>query len=106
MFLFHVTDESDLDRWQSGVYYPNGTPKPTRAVVKQTIEQIHSGAVDCNAHAAANDGWRPVTNTPASSTPAKDKDKEKGKGKGKGKGGKSSVLPVDGNAFWRLLGDF
>src|SRR5919204_871458 len=106
MFLFHVTDESDLDRWQSGVYYPDGTPKSTRAVVKQTIEQIHAGAVDCNAHAAANDGWRPVTNTPASSTPAKDKDKDKGKGKGKGKGGKSSVLPVDGNAFWRLLGDF
>src|SRR5439155_6640098 len=28
MFLFHVTDEQDLDRWQSGVYYPDGKPNP------------------------------------------------------------------------------
>ena len=27
LFLFHAFDESDLDRWQSGVYYADGTPK-------------------------------------------------------------------------------
>jgi hypothetical protein len=59
IFLFHVTDETDLNRWQSGVYYPDGTPKPTRAMVKETIAQIHSGAVDCTQGPLVheNDGW-------------------------------------------------
>ena len=59
IFLFHVTDETDLNRWQSGVYYPDGTPKPTRAIVKQTIAQIRSGAVDCTQGPLIheNDGW-------------------------------------------------
>jgi hypothetical protein len=62
MFLFHVTDETDRDRWQSGVYYPNGKPKTTRAIVKQTIEQVHDGAVDCTAqNVPTNDGWILVT---------------------------------------------
>src|ERR671928_42677 len=37
IFLFHSVDETDLDRWQSGLYYADGTPKtslaPTRAAV-------------------------------------------------------------------------
>ena len=59
VFLFHVTDETDLNRWQSGVYYADGTPKPTRAVVKQTIAQIRSGGVDCTQGPLIheNDGW-------------------------------------------------
>ena len=58
MFLFHVTDETDLNRWQSGVYYPDGKPKSTRAVVKETIEQVHDGAVDCTAvNVPSDDGW-------------------------------------------------
>jgi hypothetical protein len=40
MFLFHSVDESDLDRWQSGLYYADGTPKaslvPTRAAIGET----------------------------------------------------------------------
>src|SRR5207245_893859 len=27
IFLFHAFDEPALDRWQSGLYYANGTPK-------------------------------------------------------------------------------
>jgi hypothetical protein len=59
VFLFHVTDETDLNRWQSGVYYSDGTPKPTRTVVKQTIAQIRSGGVDCTQGPLIheNDGW-------------------------------------------------
>jgi hypothetical protein len=49
MFLFHVTDETDLGRWQSGVYYPDGTPKPSRADVKATIDKIRTNGVDCDA---------------------------------------------------------
>jgi hypothetical protein len=37
-FLFHSVDETDLDRWQSGLFYADGTPKaslgPTRAAVQ------------------------------------------------------------------------
>ena len=59
MYLFHVTDETDLNRWQSGVYYADDTPKASRAVVKQTIAQIRSGAVDCTDGPLIheNDGW-------------------------------------------------
>jgi hypothetical protein len=64
MFLFHVTDESNLDRWQSGVYYADGTPKSTRAVVQQTIDQIAAGAVDCAVAGHEDDGWSVVSSTP------------------------------------------
>jgi hypothetical protein len=45
--IFHVTDERDFNRWQSGVYYPDGTPKTSLPLVKQTIEQIREGQVEC-----------------------------------------------------------
>ena len=57
MFLFHVADETDLNRWQSGVYYADDTPKPTRAAVRQTIDQIRAGAVDCSTVGHEDDGW-------------------------------------------------
>ena len=31
--FFHTVDESNLDRWQSGMYYADGTPKPSLAAV-------------------------------------------------------------------------
>ena len=45
--IFHVTDETDFNRWQSGVYYADGTPKSTRAYVKQAMAEIRSGAIVC-----------------------------------------------------------
>jgi hypothetical protein len=47
--IFHVTDETDFGRWQSGVYFPDGTPKSSRAVVKQTMGDIRRGAITCEA---------------------------------------------------------
>ena len=41
--LFHVTDEADLDRWQSGVFYADDTPKSSLDTVKATIEEIAAG---------------------------------------------------------------
>jgi hypothetical protein len=57
--IFHVTDETDFNRWQSGVYYADGTPKSSRPWVKQAMAQIRSGAVDCGEPpvGTANDGW-------------------------------------------------
>jgi hypothetical protein len=47
LLIFHVTDEPDLDRWQSGVYYADDTPKSTRAVVKRAIAE--SRDVECGS---------------------------------------------------------
>ncbi len=59
--IFHVTDESDFDRWQSGIYYVDGTPKSTRSVVKSTLAQIRAGAVDCTSTGHESDGWTVAT---------------------------------------------
>ena len=34
LLFFHVSDEADLDRWQSGVYHADDTPKTDLTVVK------------------------------------------------------------------------
>ncbi len=47
--IFHVTDETDFNRWQSGVYYADGTPKSSLPLVRNTIEQVRSGDVICDA---------------------------------------------------------
>ena len=47
--IFHVTDEPDYNRWQSGLYYVDGTPKTSRALVKETIEQVRAGEIECYA---------------------------------------------------------
>jgi hypothetical protein len=45
LFLFHTVDETDLNRWQSGVYYADGTPKSDLSVVRDAIAQAHRGVV-------------------------------------------------------------
>ena len=45
--IFHVTDETDYNRWQSGVYYADGTPKSTRAAVKASMNAVRTGAYEC-----------------------------------------------------------
>jgi hypothetical protein len=65
--IFHVTDETDYGRWQSGVYFPDGTPKTSRPLVKATINQIRSGAFDCLTAEppfyGPGDGWTQVGRT-------------------------------------------
>jgi hypothetical protein len=48
-FLFHAFDEPALAGWQSGVYYVDGTPKPSMAVVKNASRDIRGGVI---AHCA------------------------------------------------------
>src|SRR5262249_48154963 len=45
MLLFHSVDEVDLDRWQSGLYYADGTPKVSLAPTRATMEQSRRGVV-------------------------------------------------------------
>ncbi len=44
-FVFHSVDESDLGRWQSGLYYADGTPKTSLAPVRQAFEDARAGIV-------------------------------------------------------------
>ncbi len=45
ILIFHVSDESQLDRWQSGLYYADDTPKKSLSVVERAIASLRSGGV-------------------------------------------------------------
>jgi hypothetical protein len=47
LLFFHVSDESDLDRWQSGLFYADETPKSDLPSVKQTAQAAATGALTC-----------------------------------------------------------
>jgi hypothetical protein len=44
-FFLHAVDEPDLDRWQSGFYYADGTPKSSLPAVQQAIRDTRGGVV-------------------------------------------------------------
>jgi hypothetical protein len=45
LLFFHVSDEADLDRWQSGVYYADDTPKTDLPVVKTAALAARAGTL-------------------------------------------------------------
>ncbi len=45
LLFFHVSDESDLDRWQSGVFYADDTPKSSLPVVRAAAEAARAGTL-------------------------------------------------------------
>jgi len=48
MLIFHVTDESDANAWQSGVYYPDNTPKTSMDALRQAAVAAQAGTgADC-----------------------------------------------------------
>jgi hypothetical protein len=47
LLFFHVTDEPDLDRWQSGLFYTDDTPKSDLAVVKSVAQAAQAGTLTC-----------------------------------------------------------
>jgi hypothetical protein len=57
--IFHVTDETDYNRWQSGVYYADGTPKSSRPAVKASMNAIRTGAYECGEPPVTDEtfGW-------------------------------------------------
>jgi hypothetical protein len=57
--IFHVTDETDHNRWQSGVYYADGTPKSSRVLVKSAMTKIRTGAYECGEPPPTDEtfGW-------------------------------------------------
>jgi hypothetical protein len=45
LLIFHAFDESALDRFQSGLYYADGTPKPDLPVVRDAVRQSRGGVI-------------------------------------------------------------
>ena len=45
LLLFHAFDETALDRFQSGLYYPDGTPKSSLAVVRAAARDVRGGVI-------------------------------------------------------------
>jgi Cellulase (glycosyl hydrolase family 5) len=45
LFLFHAIDEPDLNRWQSGLYYVDESPKSDLGAVRAAISEAHRGVV-------------------------------------------------------------
>jgi hypothetical protein len=66
--IFHVADESDLDRWQSGLFYADDTPKSSLGPVREEALAARAGAIpDCGVPA----GHRTLLPTPTvTHTPA------------------------------------
>ena len=56
--IFHVSDEPDLDRWQSGVFYADDVPKSSMAPVRSSMLAAREGRIPlCGKtvqHGAAN----------------------------------------------------
>src|SRR5207237_7743668 len=53
IFNFELADESDLAGWQSGVLFPDLTPKPSYAALKTAIADVDARNVDCTRYANA-----------------------------------------------------
>jgi len=45
MFLYHVFDEPDLGRWQSGLYYADHTAKASLPIVRDALSQVSRGVI-------------------------------------------------------------
>jgi hypothetical protein len=45
LLFFHVSDEADLGRWQSGIYYADDTPKSSLAAVQAAAEAARAGTL-------------------------------------------------------------
>ena len=47
LLFFHVSDEPGLDRWQSGLYYADDTPKRDLGAVKTVAQAAQLGTLTC-----------------------------------------------------------
>ena len=45
LLFFHAFDETALDRFQSGLYYADGTPKSSLAAVRDAVRDARGGVM-------------------------------------------------------------
>ena len=66
--IFHVTDETDYGRWQSGLYFPDGSAKSSRTIVRRTMNEIREGRFQCvevePPFVGPGDGWSLISSSP------------------------------------------
>jgi hypothetical protein len=43
LFVFHTFDEADFAGWQSGLYFADGTPKPSLPSFRRTVADLRGG---------------------------------------------------------------
>ena len=48
ILLFHLYDEPDLERWQSGMYYVDGTPKSSLPPIREAAIAARNGELECS----------------------------------------------------------
>jgi len=49
LLFFHVSDEPQLERFQTGVYYADDTPKSSLQPVAQAARAAATGRVKCHS---------------------------------------------------------
>jgi hypothetical protein len=47
VLIFHLYDEPDLDRWQSGIYYADASPKSSLDEVREAALDARRGELEC-----------------------------------------------------------
>lgn len=47
VLIFHLYDEPDLARWQSGMYYVDGAPKSSLDAIREASLEARRGELDC-----------------------------------------------------------
>ena len=50
LFNLHVFDDRSRKFWQSGVLYPDGSPKASLPIVQQALDEVAEGLVTCGHH--------------------------------------------------------
>src|SRR5436190_2268253 len=48
LLFFHVSDEPDLERWQSGLFYADDTPKTDLSTVRTVAQAAQAGTLTCS----------------------------------------------------------
>ncbi len=59
-FNFHLFDERDLAGWQSGVLWPDGTPKAAYQTLRRAAGEVNQRAINCAAFSPAGVPPRPA----------------------------------------------
>ena len=91
--FFHLVDETDLDRWQSGLERADGSHRPSYDAVKQTLAQTHGNCPTDAGRLAAPDRRRAadrgVGEPQAAAAEAQPLELQRGRGRGGGLPGRA-----------------
>ncbi len=58
--FFHAVDEANLDRWQSGMFYVDGSPKPSLGAVEKATRDTRGGVIATCSNLSLSPGAKVV----------------------------------------------